>query len=103
MQFTLGEYTWTATGHVELNPSKQLVVNNILFDKDRRTFVWCQMDTKGQDGVFNCSIHLCEVEITSKFGILSKGSQCILNNTPLMGLYQLKGGICLLPKYCLHF
>ena len=102
MHFTLGEYTWTTTGHVELNSSKQLV-DNILFDKDRRTFVWCQTDSKGQDGVYNCSVHLCEVEITSKFAILSKGSQIILNNAPLMNLYQLKGGICLLPKYCLQF
>lgn len=103
MHFTLGEYTWTVTGHMELYPSKQLAVNNILFDKDRRTFVWCQTDSKGQDGVSNCSVHLCEVEFTSKFGILSKDSQCILNNAPPMSLYQLKGGICLLPKYCLYF
>ena len=102
MHFTLGEYTWTTTGQMQLNPSKQLIVNNILFDKDRRTFVWCQTDSKGQDGVSNCSIHLCEVEFTSKFAVLSKGSQCILNNAPLTDLYQLKVGICLVPKYCIN-
>ena len=100
MQFTNGEYTWQSTGHVELNPSKRLVINNILFDKDRRTFVWCQTDSKGQDGICNCSLHLCEVEFTSNLAILSRGSQVILNNAPLMSLYLLKGGICLLPKYC---
>ena len=103
MHFTLVEYTWTSTGHVELNPSKRLIINNILFDKDRRTFVWCQTDKKGQDGVSNCSIHLCEVEFTSNRAILSKGSQIILNNAPLMNLYQLKGGICMLPRYCSEF
>jgi len=99
MQFTPNQYTWTTTGHIELNPSKRLVINSVLFDKDRRTFVWCQTDNKGQDDAYNYSIHLCEVEFTSNFAISSRGSHVILNNAPKMNLYLLKGGVCLLPRY----
>ncbi|XP_065886440.1 uncharacterized protein [Dysidea avara] len=98
MQFTLTNYTWSTTGHTQLNPSKQLVINSILFDSDRQAFVWCQADSKGQDGLRNYSVHMCEIELSSKTSITSGDTETILNNAPLVNLYSLKGGVCLLPR-----
>jgi len=97
MQFTLSSYTWSSTGRTHLNPSKQLVINSILFDSDRQAFVWCQADNKGQDGYRNYSVHMCEIDLSNS-SVTSGDTQTILNNAPLINLYSLKGGVCLLPR-----
>ena len=97
MQFTQSNYTWSSTGCTQLDPSKQLVINSILFDSDRQAFVWCQADNKGQDGLRNYSFHMCEIDL-SKSSVTSGDTETILNNAPLMNLYSLKGGVCLLPR-----